>query len=109
MYNDHVNKYDLTGRIGIGLTLLIAIGVDIAFGFGNKTTKQAYNGGYLNSDLCTWNWRESAATPMCLADGTSEKRYYHLKALFFLSSFCYNKGDSPVGISSVLFYFLRGN
>ena len=55
MYNDHVNKYDLTGRIGIGLTLLIAIGVGIAFDFGIKTTKQVYNGGYLNSDLCTWN------------------------------------------------------
>ena len=68
MYNDHVNKYDLTGRIGIGLTLLIAIGVDIAFGFGSKTTKQAYNGGYLNSDLSTWNWRKIAYTPTCLAD-----------------------------------------
>ena len=55
MYNDHVNKYDLAGHIGIGLTLLIVIGVDIAFGFGSKTTKQAYNGGYLNSDLSTWN------------------------------------------------------
>lgn len=67
MYNDHVNKYDLAGRIGIGLTLLIAIGVDIAFGFGSKTTKQAYNGGYLNSDLSTWNWRKSAATPTCFS------------------------------------------
>ena len=55
MHNDHVNKYDLAGRIGIGLTLLIAIGVDIAFDFGIETTKQVYNGGYLNSDLCTWN------------------------------------------------------
>ena len=107
MYNDHVNKNDPTRLIGIGLTLLIAIGVDIAFGI--ETTKQAYNGGYLNSDLSTCNWRGSAETPTCLADGTSKKRYYHLKALFFLSGFCYNKGDSPVGISSVLFYFLRGN
>ena len=71
MYNDRVNKYDPTRRIGIGLTLLIAHGVGIAFGFGIETTKQAYNGGYLNSDLSTWNWREIAATPMCLADGTS--------------------------------------
>ena len=55
MHNDHVNKYDLAGRNRIGLTLLIAIGVDIAFDFGIETTKQAYNGGYLNSDLCTWN------------------------------------------------------
>ena len=55
MHNDHVNKYDLAGRIGIGLTLLIAIGVDIAFDFGIETTKQTYNGGYLNSDLSTWN------------------------------------------------------
>ena len=55
VYNDHVNKYDPTGRIGIGLTLLIAIGVGIAFDFGIKTIKQAYNGGYLNSDLSTWN------------------------------------------------------
>ena len=109
MHNDHVNKNDLAGRIGIGLTLLIVIGVGIAFGFGIETAKQAYNGGYLNSDLSTWNWRKIAYTPTCLADGTSEKRYYHLKTLFFLSSFCYNKGDSPVGISSVLFYFLRGN
>ena len=109
MHNDHVNKNDPTRLIGIGLTLFIAIGVRIAFGFGIKTTKQAYNGGYLNSDLSTWNLRKIAYTPTCLADGTSEKRYYHLKTLFFLSSFCYNKGDSPVGISSVLFYFLRGN
>ena len=109
MHNDHVNKNDPTRLIGIGLTLLIAIGVRIAFGFGIKTTKQAYNGGYLNSDLSTWNLRKIAYTTTCLADGTSEKRYYHLKTLFFLSSFCYNKGDSPVGISSVLFYFLRGN
>ena len=50
MYNDHVNKNDLAGRIGIGLTLLIVIGVGIAFGFGIETAKQAYNGGYLNSD-----------------------------------------------------------
>ena len=109
MHNDHVNKYDLAGRIGIGLTLLIAIGVDIAFDFGIETTKQTYNGGYLNSDLCTWNWRGIADTPTSFSRWTSEKRYYHLKALFFLSCFCYNKGDSPVGISSVLFYFLRGN
>ena len=53
MYNDRVNKYDLAGRIGIGLTLLIVIGVGIAFGFGIETAKQAYNGGYLNSDLST--------------------------------------------------------
>ena len=71
MYNNHVNKNDPTRLIGIGLTLLIAIGVGIAFGFGIETAKQAYNGGYLNSDLSTWNWREIAATPMCLADGTS--------------------------------------
>ena len=67
MYNDHVNKNDPTRRIGIGLTLLIAHGVDIAFGFGIKTTKQAYNGGYLNSDLSTWNWRGSAATTTCFS------------------------------------------
>lgn len=29
MYNDHDNKYDLAGRIGIGLTLLIPIGVEL--------------------------------------------------------------------------------
>ena len=69
MYNDHVNKNDPTRLIGIGLTLLIAIGVDIAFGI--ETTKQTYNGGYLNSDLSTWNWRKIAYTPTCLADGTS--------------------------------------
>ena len=67
MYNDRVNKYDLAGRIGIGLTLLIAIGVGIAFGFDIETIKQAYNGGYLNSDLSTWNWRKIAATPMCFS------------------------------------------
>ena len=50
MYNDHVNKNDPTRLIGIGLTLLIAIGVDIAFGFGIETDKQAYNGRYLNTD-----------------------------------------------------------
>ena len=67
MHNDHVNKNDLAGRIGIGLTLLIAIGVGIDFGFGIETTKQAYNVGYLNSDLSTWNWRKIAATPMCFS------------------------------------------
>ena len=68
MYNDHVNKNDSTSLIVIGFTLLIAIGVDIAFDFGIETTKQVYNGGYLNSDLSTWNWRKIANTPMCLAD-----------------------------------------
>ena len=68
MYNDHDNKYNLAGRIGIELTLLIPIGVGIAFGFGIETAKQAYNGGYLNSDLSTWNWRKIAYTPTCLAD-----------------------------------------
>ena len=29
MHNDHVNKNDLAGRIGIGLTLLIVIGVEL--------------------------------------------------------------------------------
>lgn len=29
MYNDHDNKYDLAGRIGIELTLLIPIGVEL--------------------------------------------------------------------------------
>ena len=78
MHNDHDNKYNLAGRIGIELTLLIPIGVELL------TLQRA------------------------LADGTPEKRYYHLKTLFFLSGFCYNKGDSPVGISSVLFYFFKG-
>lgn len=55
MYIDHVNKNDPTGHIGIGLTLLIAHGVGIAFDFGTKTTKQVYNGWYLNSDLSTCN------------------------------------------------------
>ena len=67
MHNDHVNKNDLAGRIGIGLTLLIVIGVGIAFGFGIETTKQTYNGGYLNSDLSTWNWRGIADTLTCFS------------------------------------------
>ena len=81
MHNDHVNKYDLAGRIGIGLTLLIAIGVDIAFGI--ETTKQAYNGGYLNSDLCTWNWRESAATPTCFSRWNIRKKILSFKNVVF--------------------------
>ena len=83
MYNDHVNKNDPTRLIGIGLTLLIAIGVDIAFDFGIKTTKQAYNGGYLNSDLCTWNWRESAATPTCFSRWNVIKKILSFKNVVF--------------------------
>ena len=83
MYNDRVNKYDLAGRIGIGLTLLIVIGVGIAFGFGIKTTKQAYNGGYLNSDLSTWNWRESAATPTCFSRWNVRKKILSFKNVVF--------------------------
>ena len=49
--NDPINKYDPTGHFGIGLTLLIATGVGLAFGFGIETAKQAYNGG-------DWNWWE---------------------------------------------------
>ena len=83
MYNDHVNKYDLAGHIGIGLTLLIASGVDIAFGFGIETTKQAYNVGYLNSDLCRWNWRESAATPTCFSRLNVRKKILSFKNVVF--------------------------
>ena len=32
--NDPVNNVDSTGHFGIGLTLLIATGVGLAFGFG---------------------------------------------------------------------------
>ena len=74
MHNDHVNKCDLAGRIGIGLTLLIVIGVGIAFGFGIETAKQAYNGGYLNSDLSTWNWRKIAYTPTCFSRWNVRKK-----------------------------------
>ena len=83
MYNDHVNKNDSTRLIGIGLTLLIAIGVDIAFGFGSKTTKQAYNGGYLNSDLCTWNWRKIADTPTCFSRWNVIKKILSFKNVVF--------------------------
>lgn len=83
MYNDHVNKYDPTRRIGIGLTLLIAHGVGIAFGFGIETTKQAYNGGYLNSDLSTWNWREIAATPTCFSRWNIRKKILSFKNVVF--------------------------
>ena len=83
MYNDRVNKYDLAGRIGIELTLLIVIGVGIAFGFGIKTTKQAYNGGYLNSNLSTWNWRGSAATPMCFSRWNFRKKILSFKNVVF--------------------------
>ena len=81
MHNDHVNKYDLAGHIGIGLTLLIAIGVDIAFGI--ETTKQAYNGGYLNSDLCTWNWRKIADTPTCFSRWNVIKKILSFKNVVF--------------------------
>ena len=81
MHNDHVNKNDLAGRIGIGLTLLIAIGVDIAFGI--ETTKQAYNGGYLNSDLCTWNWRKIADTPTCFSRWNVIKKILSFKNVVF--------------------------
>ena len=83
MHNDHVNKNDPTRLIGIGLTLLIAIGVDIAFDFGIKTTKQAYNGGYLNSDLSTWDWRESAATPTCFRRLSVRKKILSFKNVVF--------------------------
>ena len=83
MYNDHVNKNDPTRLIGIGLTLLIAIGVGIAFDFCIETTKQAYNGGYLNSDLCTWNWRESAATPTCFSRLSVRKKILSFKNVVF--------------------------
>ena len=56
--NDPVNKYDPTGYFGIGLTLLIATGVGLAFGFGVEAAKQAYDGGDWNWDLSTWNWWE---------------------------------------------------
>ena len=83
MYNDHVNKNDPTRLIGIGLTLLIAIGVDIAFDFGIETTKQVYNGGYLNSDLSTWNWRESASTPTCFSRWNVIKKILSFKNVVF--------------------------
>ena len=83
MYNDHVNKNDPTRLIGIGLTLLIAIGVDIAFGFGIETAKQAYNGGYLNSDLSTWDRRERAATPMCFSRWNVIKKILSFKNVVF--------------------------
>ena len=81
MHNDHVNKNDLAGRIGIGLTLLIVIGVGIAFGI--ETTKQAYNGGYLNSDLSTWNWREIADTPTCFSRWNVIKKILSFKNVVF--------------------------
>ena len=56
--NDPVNRFDPTGHFGIGLTLLIATGVGLAFGFGIEAAKQAYNGGDWNWDLSTWNWWE---------------------------------------------------
>ena len=83
MHNDHVNNNELAGRIGIGLTLLIVIGVGIAFGFGIKTTKQAYNGGYLNSDLSTWNWRGSAATSTCFSRWNVKKKILSFKSVVF--------------------------
>ena len=83
MHNNHVNKNDLAGRIGIGLTLLIAIGVGIAFGFGIETTKQVYNGGYLNSDLCTWNWRKIADTPTCFSRWNVIKKILSFKNVVF--------------------------
>ena len=83
MHNDHVNKNDLAGRIGIGLTLLIVIGVGIAFDFGIKTIKQAYNGGYLNSDLCTWNWCRIAETPTCFSRLSVRKKILSFKNVVF--------------------------
>ena len=83
MYNDHVNKNDLAGRIGIGLTLLIVIGVGIAFDFGIETTKQVYNGGYLNSDLCTWNWCRIAETPTCFSRWNVRKKILSFKNVVF--------------------------
>ena len=56
--NDPVNKYDPTGHFGIGLTLLIATGVGLAFGFGIEVVKQASDGGKF-WDLSTWNWNLS--------------------------------------------------
>jgi len=56
--NDPVNRFDPTGHFGIGLTLLIATGIGLAFGFGVEVAKQAYNGGDWNWDLSTWNWWE---------------------------------------------------
>ncbi len=56
--NDPVNKYDPTGHFGIGLTLLIAAGVGLAFGFGIEVVKQASDGGKF-WDLSTWNWNLS--------------------------------------------------
>ncbi len=49
---------DPSGHFGIILTLLIATGVGLAFGFGVEAAKQAYNGGDWNWDLSTWNWWE---------------------------------------------------
>ena len=56
--NDPVNKYDSTSHFGIGLTLLIATGVGLAFGFGIEVVKQASDGGKF-WDLSTWNWNLS--------------------------------------------------
>ena len=56
--NDPINYMDPSGHFGIGLTLLIATGVGLAFGFGIEVAKQAYNGGDWNWDLNTWNWWE---------------------------------------------------
>ena len=49
---------DPTGQFGIGLTLLIATGIGLIFGFGIETATQAYNGGDWNWNLSTWNWWE---------------------------------------------------
>ncbi len=49
---------DPAGHFGIGLTLLIATGVGLAFCFDIEAAKQAYNGGDWNWNLSTWNWWE---------------------------------------------------
>ena len=56
--NDPVNYVDPSGHLGIGLTLLIATGVGLAFGFGIEVAKQVYNDGDWNWDPTTWNWWE---------------------------------------------------
>ena len=62
--NDPINKYDPTGHFGIGLTLLIATGIGLAFGLGTEIVKQASKDGKFwdlstwNWDLSTWNWWE---------------------------------------------------
>ena len=62
--NDPVNYADPSGHFGIGLTLLVATGLGLTFGFGIEVVKQASDGATIwdlrtwNWDLSTWNWWE---------------------------------------------------